>query len=282
MYVRDQLYKQYSEERVIRDGFRVKTTLDRNLQTYSEGSVKTQVSRLTYNHASNAAAVALDPRTGQILAMIGSYDFTDPKFGQTNMAITPRQPGSSFKPIIYGRAFDDKLITPATILQDEKTTFLGGYTPHDYDMRYRGNVTVRRALANSLNIPAVEVMDKVGMSNGINQAQKFGIDTLDPNHNYGLSLVLGSGEVSLIEMTNAYAVFANQGVYHKTTGVLEIKDKYGNTVAAPTNFFSFLNVLNPMNWLNQTSQNDSQVISREGAYLIISILSDNNVRAEEF
>src|SRR6185437_4587625 len=100
MYIRDQLYKQYGEERVIRDGFRVTTTLDRDLQTFAEGSVNTQVNRLKYNHASNGAAVALDPKNGQILAMVGSYDFTDPKFGQTNMAITPRQPGSSFKPII--------------------------------------------------------------------------------------------------------------------------------------------------------------------------------------
>jgi 1A family penicillin-binding protein len=282
MYIRDQLYKQYGEERVIRDGFRVTTTLDRDLQTYAEGSVKTQVSRLTYNHASNGAAVALDPKNGQILAMVGSYDFTDPKFGQTNMAITPRQPGSSFKPIIYGRALDDRLITPATILQDMKTTFDGGYTPHDYDQRYRGDVTVRRALSNSLNIPAVEVMDKVGVGNGIDQAKKFGIDTLDPNHNYGLSLVLGSGEVPLLEMTDAYAVFADQGVFHKTTGVISIKDKYGNTVQAPTNFFSFLTFLNPMSWLSPVSQNGSQVMSKEAAYLVTSILSDNTARAEEF
>jgi 1A family penicillin-binding protein len=282
MYIRDQLYKQYGEERVIRDGFRATTTLDRKLQTYAEGSVKTQVSRLNYNHASNGAAVALDPRNGQILAMVGSYDFTDSKFGQTNMAITPRQPGSSFKPIIYGRALDDRLITPASILHDIKTTFDGGYTPHDYDQRYRGDVTVRRALSNSLNIPAVEVMQMVGVGNGLNQAQKFGIDTLDPNHNYGLSLVLGSGEVPLLEMADAYAVFADQGVYHKTTGVIAIKDKYGNTVQAPTNFFSFLNYLNPANWLNPVSQNGSQVMSKEAAYLVTSILSDNNARAEEF
>ena len=282
MYIRDQLYKQYGEERVIRDGFRVTTTLDRDLQTFAEGSVKTQVTRLQYNHAGNGAAVALDPKNGQILAMVGSYDFTDPNFGQTNMAITPRQPGSSFKPIIYGRALDDKLITPDTILQDVKTTFDGGYTPHDYDQRYRGDVTVRRALSNSLNIPAVEVMQKVGVDNGLNEAQKFGIDTLDPNHNYGLSLVLGSGEVPLLEMTDAYAVFADQGVYHKTTGVISIKDKYGSTVQAPTNYFSFLQNLNPMNWFSPASQNGSQVMSKEAAYLVTSILSDNNSRAEEF
>ena len=281
MYIRDQLYKQYGEERVIRDGFRVTTTLDRNLQTYAEGLVNTQVLRLKYNHANNGAAIALDPRNGQILTMVGSYDFSDPKFGQTNMAITPRQPGSSFKPIIYSRGLDDRLITPATVLQDVKTTFDGGYTPHDYDQRYRGPVTVRRALANSLNIPAVEVMQMVGVGDGLNQAQKFGIDTLDPNHNYGLSLVLGSGEVPLLEMTNAYAVFADQGVYHKPTGVISIKDKYGNTVQATPNFFSFLQYLNPSNWFNTTGDT-RQTLSKEASYLITSILSDNNTRAEEF
>lgn len=283
LYVRKQLIKQYGEERVIRDGFRVTTTLDRNLQQFAEGSVKTQVTRLKYNHASNGAAVALDPKNGQILAMVGSYDWNDPDFGQTNMAITPRQPGSSFKPIIYSRALDDKLITPATILQDVKTTFDGGYTPHDYDNRFRGDVTVRRALANSLNIPAVEVMQKVGVANGLDQAQKMGIDTLDPSHNYGLSLVLGSGEIPLLEMTDAYAVFADKGIYHKTTGVISIKDKYGNTVQAPTNFFSFLQYLNPFSWLNLSGSTDAkQVLSEEAAFLISSILSDNTARAEEF
>jgi 1A family penicillin-binding protein len=281
-YIRDQLIKQYGEERVIRDGFRVTTTLDRNLQEYAEGSVKTQVTRLKYNHASNGAVVALDPKNGQILTMVGSYDWNDPAFGQTNMAITPRQPGSSFKPIIYGRALEDKLITPATVLQDVKTTFNGGYTPHDYDNRYRGDVTARRALANSLNIPAVEVMEKVGPSNGIDEAKKLGIDTLDPNHNYGLSLVLGSGEVPLLEMTSAYAVFADQGVYHKPTGVISVKDKYGNTVTAPTNFFSFLSMFNPLTWFSQSPEDNKQVMSKEAAYLVSSILSDNNARAEEF
>src|ERR1700757_2469152 len=162
--------------------------------------------------------------------MVGSYDFSDPKFGQTNMAITPRQPGSSFKPIIYGRALDDKLITPATILHDVKTTFDGGYTPHDYDLRYRGDVTVRRALANSLNIPAVEVIDRLGVDNAVDEAQKFGITTLqDPSH-YGLSLVLGAAEVPLVQMAGTYATFANQGKYNPPTAITEITDKVGNIV----------------------------------------------------
>jgi 1A family penicillin-binding protein len=281
LYIKNLLIKQYGEERVIRDGFRVTTTLDSDLQKYAQGSVQTQVTRLKYDHATNGALVALNPKNGQILAMVGSYDFNDPNFGQTNMAITPRQPGSSFKPIIYGRALEDHLITPATILQDVKTTFPGNYTPHDYDYRYRGPVTVRRALANSLNIPAVEVMEKVGIPNGLDEAKKLGITTLTAN-NYGLSLVLGAGEVPLLQMTDAYATFADQGVYHDTTGILSIKDKYGDTVQAPNNFFSFLQNLNPLNWFSSTPTNNKQVMNPETAYLLSSILSDNQARAEEF
>ncbi len=282
-YIRNQLIKQYGEEKVVRDGFRVTTTMDRKLQEYAEKSVTQQINNLRYDHAGNGAAVALNPKNGQILAMVGSYDWTDPKFGQTNMAVTPRQPGSSFKPIIYGRALDDHIITPATVLQDVATTFPGNYKPHDYDFRYRGNVTVRRALANSLNIPAVEVMEKVGVPNGIDEAKKLGITTLNSATNYGLSFVLGSGEVQLLQMTDVYATFADQGVYHDTTGVIQIQDKYGNTVAAPADFFSFLMYLNPLNWFGSGgNHNNQQVISPEAAYLITSILSDNNARAEEF
>lgn len=283
LYIRDQLFKQYGEEAVVRDGFRVTTTLDSDLQQYAQTAVTNQVTYLKYDQATNGALVALNPKNGQILAMVGSYNWDDPKFGQTNMAVAPRQPGSSFKPIIYGRAFQDQLVTPATILQDVKTTFPGNYTPHDYDYRYRGNVTVRRALSNSLNIPAVEVMEKVGVPNGLDQAQKMGITTLQSANHYGLSFVLGSGEVPLIQMTNVYATFADQGVYHNTTGIIQIKDKYGNTVSKPVNFFSFMNVLNPFSWFSTTTiSNNQQVISPEAAYLITSILSDNAARAEEF
>lgn len=282
LYIRDQLFKQYGEERVVRDGFTVTTTLDPDLQTYTQGALTAQVARLKNDDATNGAVVVLNPQNGQILAMVGSYDWYNTAFGQTNMAISPRQPGSSFKPVIYGRALEENLINPATILQDVKTTFNGGYTPHDYDYKYRGPVTVRRALSNSLNIPAVEVMQKVGVSQGLAEAQKFGIDTLDPKYNYGLSLVLGSGEIPLLEMTNAYAVFADQGIYHKTTGVISIKDKYGTTVLAPTNLFSFLNLIDPFHWFTPAAQNGNRVISQDAAYLVTSILSDNQARAEEF
>ncbi|HSW48011.1 MAG TPA: PBP1A family penicillin-binding protein [Candidatus Saccharimonadales bacterium] len=275
IYVKDQLIKKYGEERIIRDGFQVQTTLDEEKQVYAQKAVKNQMRYLKYNDASNGAAIAIDPKTGEILVMVGSYDFEDAKFGQTNMAISPRQPGSSFKPLIYEKAFEDKLITPATLLDDSAKTFDGNYKPLDYDKRFRGPVTVRRALANSLNIPAVEVMEKVGVPAGLEQAQNLGITTLGTDASrYGLSLVLGSGEVKLLELTDAYAVFADKGVYNPPKSVIEIKDKYGNIVDEGNfwaKLFGFLN-----------TQTSKKVISEEGSYLISSILSDNKARAEEF
>ncbi len=279
-YVRNQLIQEFGEERVVSEGFRVKTTMDREFQEYSEEAVKTQIERIKYNDASNGAAVAIDPKNGQILAMVGSYDWTDENFGQTNMAITPRQPGSSFKPLIYARALEDKDITPATILEDKETTFAGSYKPKNYDLRYRGNVTVRRALANSLNIPAVEVMEMVGVSKGLSTASDFGITTLSSDTNYGLSLVLGTGEVQLLELTNAYAVFANQGTYHKPTGIMEITNKYNQSVNQPQSFWERLN---PLNWFKQTNRSGArEVLSEEASFLISSILSDNRARSEVF
>src|SRR5439155_1702597 len=155
-------------------------------------------------------------------AMVGSEDWNNKNFGKVNMTITSRQPGSSFKPIIYADAFSKHLITPATILHDEKTNFGDNYTPHDYDNRHRGPVTVRRALANSLNIPAVEVMQKLGVNEGVSFAQTMGISTVSDPGKYGLSLVLGAAEVKLLDLTNAYATFANSGMKNQSTTILEI------------------------------------------------------------
>jgi 1A family penicillin-binding protein len=263
IYVKDQLIQKYGEENVIRSGYIVKTTLNSIWQTYAETVVHNQLQYLKYNKASNGAAVAIDPKTGQILTMVGSEDWNNPDFGKANMATTPRQPGSSFKPIVYAYALEHHLITPASILNDSKTTFPGNYEPHDYDLRYRGPVTVRRALANSLNIPAVQVMNEVGVQNTLATAQDFGITTLTDPTKYGLSLVLGAGEVPLLQMTDAYAVFADNGTYNPPVSILQITDKRGNTI-------------------EKYQENPKTVLDEGTAFLISSILSDNNARAEEF
>lgn len=272
LMARDQLVKKYGEEFISRSGFRVKTTIDLEWQKYAEGSVARQVENLRFNGVSNGAAVVLDSKSGEIRAMVGSVDWYNTKFGKVNMATSPRQPGSSFKPVVYAAAFEQGLITPATLLKDMPVTFRSDpncklsicyYAPRDYDNKFRGLVTVRRALANSLNIPSVEVMSKVGIENAIDKAKQFGITTLKSANNYGLSLVLGSAEVPLTQMTGVYATFANEGKYNAPTAITQITDKFGKVI------YSY-------------SPNPRRVVDGQVAYLISSILSDNNARREIF
>lgn len=263
LLVKDMLIKKYGEETIIRSGFSVKTTIDLDNQKYAETVVKNQVRYLHGDKVSNGAAVVMNAKTGEILAYVGSHDWSDPDNGKIDMASTPRQPGSSFKPIIYAAAIDRKTITAATILHDVPTTFAGNYKPLDFDKQFRGDVLARRALANSLNIPAVEVLQKIGVQAGLDEAGRLGITTLGDASNYGLSLVLGTGEVKLLELTDAYATFADQGNHNDPTAILEIKDKNDKTI------FTY----NPQ---------PQPVVDPGVAYIISSLLSDNRARAEEF
>lgn len=285
LYVRDLLIDEYGEERVIREGFKVKTTLNSKFQAFAEQTVKNQILALRRNNAGNGAAVALDPKTGEILVMVGSFDWDDETNGRINMTLRPRQPGSSFKPIIYGLALEDKIITPSTELEDKAISY-GDYKPENYDKRFRGEVTVRRALANSLNIPAVEVMDMVGVADGLKFAKQLGITTLNENAStYGLPLVLGSGEVPLLEMTNAYAVFADQGKYHPTKTVLEIKNKYDQVIEENQDknlWEEIVDLFNPATLFQTDTSKEKIAMSDDAAFLISSILSDNAARAEVF
>ena len=214
LMIQDMLIEEYGERDVANAGFVVKTTIDLDLQKKAQEAVAAQVERLSASSVTNGAAVAIDPTTGEVLALVGSHDYADEKNGRINMAIRPRQPGSSFKPIIYAKALDGHLITASTQLTDEEVEF-GDYKPKNYDNKFRGKVLVRYALANSLNIPAVHVMNMVGITNGIKMARSLGITTLSDEVDYGLPLVLGAAEIPLIEMANAYAVFADAGRWHE-------------------------------------------------------------------
>lgn len=263
LMVRDELIKKYGEETVIRSGFKVRTTLNSTWQEFAEKTVATQVGFLESQEVTNGAAVVIDPKTGEILSLVGSIGWENDKFGRVNMATTPRQPGSSFKPIIYAAALQYDMITPATVIDDKPITFPGGYSPKNYDLKFRGPVTVRYALANSLNIPAVEVMEKVGVSRGVSFAQKLGITTLSSSQDYGLSLVLGTGEVELLQLTGAYTAFANKGMLAKPVTILDITDKYNKKI------FS--------------SKGEIQsALSSDTAFQISSILSDNAARRDIF
>lgn len=259
--VMKELYDKYGEEKVTRSGYQVTTTLDMNVQNQLQAAIDANMRTINRNGGSNASAVAIDPTTGEVRGLIGSYNWDDENFGKVNMVTTARQPGSSFKPIYYSQALADGTITPATILHDKKTDF-GGYAPLNADRRFRGDVTVRNALDWSLNIPAVEVMQKVGVSDAISNAKKMGI-TIDPDKEYGLALALGTAEVPLVNMTNAYAGFANQGLQYNTTTTKGINSKYDEKIY-------------------RASESSNRVISEQGAYLISNILSDNSARASIF
>lgn len=241
MYVKDLLSDMFSEEELMQGGYTIITTLDMNLQNIAEETVKKYGDyNEKYIGAKNLGLLAEDPKTGQILAMVGSRDYWNEKAeGNVNFTLSVRQPGSSFKPIVYAAAFNKGLL-PESVVFD---TALDGvhanfstdpnhpYIITNYDNTTRGPVTLRQALAQSLNIPAVKVLYLVGVDNAIKLAQQLGITTLtQPPSYYGLSLVLGGGGVKLIEMVHAYSVFPNEGIIHPQTAIIKIIDKNNNIV----------------------------------------------------
>lgn len=280
-YIRSLLESQFDAQTIYRSGFEVHTTLDPGLQELAEQVVANQVNALADRKASNGALIAMRPNTGEILAMVGSADFYDEEIdGQVNMAVSPRQPGSSIKPLTYNAAFE-KGWTPATLIWDVPSEFPPSgdpndtrppYKPVNYDDRFHGPVTVRTALASSYNVPAVKTLDFVGIYDNpdtpvedglIAFAKRLGITTLTRD-DYGLSLTLGGGEVTLLELTGAYTTFANGGRRIPPTAITQIVDFNGNVVYQ----------YNP--------PTGEQVIRPEHAYLISSILSDNESRTPAF
>ena len=280
-YVRSLLEAQFDSQTIYRSGFTVYTTLDPTLQDAAQQMVRRQVDSLADRHVTDGALVAIRPSSGEILAMVGSADFYNEAIsGQVNMAVSPRQPGSSIKPLTYAAAFE-KGWTPSTLIWDVPSEFPPSgraddprppYAPTNYDGRFHGPVTVRAALANSYNIPAVKALDFVGIyDNAETQiedgflafARRMGITTLT-RPDYGLSLTLGGGEVTLLELTNAYAVFANGGRKVPAVAITRILDYAGNTV------YSYSPPLG------------DQVLRAEYAYLITSILSDIQARVPAF
>lgn len=257
------LNKKYGEEKVARSGYQVKTTLDLNVQNKLQENINSNMQAIRSSGGSNAAAVAIDPKTGAVRALIGSYDWNDEQDGKVNMVTAKRQPGSSFKPIYYAAALADGVITPATILADEPTDFGGGYTPQNALRTFNGDVTVRKALNWSLNIPAVKVMQRYGIDKSVEAANRMGIDTIDKKQDYGLSLALGAAEARLLDMTHAYAGFANAGDQKQVAYTEDIKSKYDEVVyVAP--------------------EKSKRVISEAGAFLISDILADDQARAGMF
>jgi membrane peptidoglycan carboxypeptidase len=232
-YIKDQLAAKYGDEAVESGGLKVITTLNYDKQMLAERAIADNIEGVEKNGGSNAALVSLDPKTGQVLAMVGSRDYFDVENdGAVNMALSPRQPGSSMKPLVYLTAFI-KGYTPNTVLYDADTVFptpQGPYQPHNFNFKNYGPVTIRQALQGSLNIPAVKTMYLTGVDRALDMADQFGYTTLKNRSRFGLSLVLGSGEVPLLEHAATYAVYANEGVKHPTVSILKVEDADGKTL----------------------------------------------------
>lgn len=210
-YVRQLVEQQFGTEALFREGLQITTSLDLDLQHLAEKSASAHIKDIKARNATNAALVSMDPHTGEVMAMLGSVKFDDPAInGQVNVALAQRQPGSTLKPFTYLTAFG-KGWNPATVVWDIPTTFPGNYRPNDFDGKFPGPMTVRDALAQSRNVPAVEALQFVGVPDMIATAHKLGITDLRQADRYGLSVTLGGGEVKLLDLTYAYSALANGG-----------------------------------------------------------------------
>lgn len=250
-----------------RDGLVIETTLDAGLQSESERLVRLRLETLRDRNATDAALVAIEPGTGRITAWVGSATDGDPAHGgEIDMARTPRQPGSALKPLLYAAAFEHGY-TPATPLLDVPSTFTtadGPYTPANFDRSFHGVVPLRVALASSLNVPAVRTLDAIGLDAMLEISHRFGLTTLNSVESYGLSLTLGSGEVRLVDLTNAFAAFGARGMLAEPYAIERVRDAsgrilFGHHPVAPRS-----------------------VLSAENAYLITDILSDPDARIPGF
>ncbi|OHA85513.1 MAG: hypothetical protein A2408_03295 [Candidatus Yonathbacteria bacterium RIFOXYC1_FULL_52_10] len=268
IWVKEYLAEKYGEEAVEEGGLKVITSLNYEIQSLAEETIAEYAATNETNfNAKNAGMIAIDPNNGHILAMVGSRDYFDMENeGNFNITLARRQPGSAFKPFVYATGFT-KGYGPETILFDLPTQFdtgcgfTGGgcYTPENYDGEYRGPMSLRNALAQSINVPAVKMLYLSGITDSLETARRMGITTLTDKSRYGLTLVLGGGEVSLLELTSAYGVFANEGVRNPYVSILRVEDREGKV-------------------LEEFAPHAEEVLDQNAALLISDILSDNVAR----
>lgn len=226
MYVREYLANKYSEELINQGGLEVHTTLDYEMNQILQNNIAQELDGLKKLHVTNGAGLITNPKTGEILAMVGSKNFFDfEEDGQVNVTLQPRQPGSSIKPITYALAFSNGY-SPSTAIIDEPVIFtIPGqepYKPRNYDGKYHGKITLRTALASSYNIPALKLLNQLEIDNMINLARQMGITTWEDPSRFGLSLTLGGGEVKMTDMAEVYGTFANTGINIPINPIREI------------------------------------------------------------
>ncbi len=270
LWVKEQLEELYTERTVEQGGLIVKTSLDFEMQQAAEEAVEANREKRSAEYGfNNSGLVALDPNTGEVLAMVGSADYFDDDIdGQVNVTMRPLQPGSSFKPIIYTAAFELGY-TPNSILWDTLTTFATDtdpYEPHNYDLEEHGPVTLRSALQGSLNIPAVKLLSLISTDAGADFAERLRYTTLEDRSRFGLSMVLGGAEVELLEHVGAYGVFATGGMYFEPVSILEVKDPDGEELLV---------------WKAEENEGE-EVLDSNVAAMISDVLSDNVARTPYF
>lgn len=266
MYIKDLLIKKYGLPLVEKGGLNVTTTLDLSVQNMAQQAVSSEVAKDAYLHLTNGAAVVTNPANGDILAMVGSADYNNPDWGNVNSAIALRQPGSSIKIVTYAAALE-KNMTAASIINDSPISFPDGintYTPVNYDGKFHGNVTLRQALANSFNIPAVKTLQQIGIDAFVTTGKAMGISHLQDASHYGLSVTLGSADVTMLDMATAYGTLANLGNRIDINPILKVTDSNGNVLEEKTN------------------SSGQQVIDPGVAFILSDILADNTARSWEF
>lgn len=274
-FVREQLEQKFGAKRTQEGGYRVVTTLDPAKQDMAEDVIKTAArTKFAGYGATNAALTSIDHRNGDVVAMVGSADYFDvAREGNVNVATSERQPGSSIKPLFYlaafqkGRADTGLALNPATLLWDVKTDFGGGYAPNNYDQKFRGPVSARDSLQQSLNVTSVKMLDLVGVPDAVRFANRMGITSLKPEKSgdYGLALVLGGGEVKLVDMATAYGVVANKGEKVPTRAILKIDDIKKKTI-----------------FKADDTPKKERVVSEALAYQLTNVLTDDAARAPQF
>jgi 1A family penicillin-binding protein len=282
VYIRQLVEKEFGPEALYRGGLKIYTSLDPQLQAMAEQTVSDQIATLQDKNVKNGALLSMDPRTGEILAMVGSPDFGNDEIGgQINMTLRPRQTGSVIKPFTYLAALE-KGWSPATVLWDTpvKYTDTAGnvYEPRNYDGTFHGPQTVRSSLANSYNIPAVKTLVDVGIPKFLEVMRRLGVDTLT-RPDYGPALTLGGGEVPLIEMTAAFGTLANQGVYMPPVSLLRVEKSDGTPVCKFTPPGQDNQGLPPCQLIENAG---AQLVKPQHAYLLSDILSDNAARTPAF
>jgi len=294
-FVREGLEEKFGKEVVESGGLTVVTTLDYRIQKMAEEAVREEVEKLAKLNVGNGAALVLNSKSGEILAMVGSKDFFDAEQdGNVNVVVRPRQPGSSIKVVNYAYGLENGL-TASAIIQDSPVTFIvegqPPYTPKNYDGRFRGNLSLRSALAESRNIPAVKILAESGVKNMVEQGQKMGITTWDNSSNYGLSLTLGGGEIKLIDLSRVYATLANYGVRPDVKSLLSVTSREGKILEESKcagfvreDDISFIHASGSGVALGAeaTGCNFPQVLDPRVAYIITDILRDNAARSPAF